>query len=496
MSNLTNRSKLFLKKKKAQYGDFIRDSVSYIDSDVFSQKPLYSQKQKEQSSFIDSLPVIGSIGQIIGGIAGIFEGNRQERIQNIHESASAEDLRQRREKARANNFYITPYTTGRTDNLTARKGLNVPFYQNGGQMDLFMDFYNQQEQSSKMLQKHLSDIYKDKNERLEQEANNTKKDAFGNIFEGATGLLGFLQKGGIIPESTFVKPVATNKLDHLIIPDRVRREDARVEFFGRENPAKIDPLQQAYIKNTIMPDIEAYKDYKKEMYGADSQKLTTLRDRNWQQRRRRDNWVREKQEGGEIEAPDTESLYSSDFQSPVEDQGFSENEIQNFLTSTSPGEEMQKNSNLLSWLFEENPLDTYTTNDIYHSTYQSVNVPKGDIATTHSNPGNIKYGKFAQKYGAQPGRAATDGGIFAVFPSVKAGLQAQKDLLTSGSYANLTVGDAMKRWSNSGYGADLYPQIANKRMKDLTSQELNELILRQTKRESPTIYKKIYGNTK
>lgn len=369
MSNLTNRSKLFLKKKKAQYGDFIRDSISYIDPDVFSQKPLYSQKQKEQPSFIDSLPVIGSIGQIIGGIAGIFEGNRQERIQNIHESASAADLQQRREKARANNFYITPYTTGRTDNLTAKKGLNVPFYQNGGQMDLFMDFYNQQEQSSKMLQKHLSDIYKDKNEKLEQEANNTKKDAFGSIFEGATGLLGFLQKGGIIPESTFVKPVATNKLDHLIIPDRVKREDARVEFFGRENPAKIDPLQQAYIKDTIMPNVEAYKDYKKEMYGADSQKLTTLRDRDWQQRRQRDNWVRERQEGGEIEAPDTESLYSSDFQSPVEDQGFSENEIQNFLTSTSPGEEMQKNSNLLSWLFEEEPLDTHTTNDIYHFTY-------------------------------------------------------------------------------------------------------------------------------
>lgn len=116
MSNLTNRSKLFLKKKKAQYGDFIRDSVSYIDQDVFQQKPMYSQ-QKEESSLVDSLPLISSVGQIVGGIAGIFEGNKKRRIQQIFDNASQEDLKQRREQSRANNFYLTPYTTGITNKL-------------------------------------------------------------------------------------------------------------------------------------------------------------------------------------------------------------------------------------------------------------------------------------------------------------------------------------------------------------------------------------------
>lgn len=117
MSNLTNRSKLFLKKKKAQYGDFIRDSVSYIDQDVFQQKPLYSQQPKEETSFLDQLPLVSSIGQIVGGIAGIFEGNKQRRKQQIFDNASQEDLKQRREQARANNFYLTPYTTGITNKL-------------------------------------------------------------------------------------------------------------------------------------------------------------------------------------------------------------------------------------------------------------------------------------------------------------------------------------------------------------------------------------------
>lgn len=482
MSNLTNRSKLFLKKKKAQYGDFIRDSVSYIDQDVFQQKPMYSQ-QKEESSLIDSLPLISSVGQIVGGIAGIFEGNKKRRIQQIFDNASQEDLKQRREQSRANNFYLTPYATTRTDNLTAKRGMKVPIYQNGGQMDLFMDFYNQQEQASKDLLNQLKNTYKDKNERLLNDAGQTKNNAFNNILGGAMGVATSLfQGGGLLPESSQVQ-ILPREFSTSTISGNLKSQEFKFSPDSNVNRGvPVIPNAQAAAVTVAAQTPDYLTDFR--FLGKGSNKIKSK------------PRYRMKQEGGEI---DTESLYSEDFQSPNQDQGFSEQEIQNFLSSTVPGEEMQKNSNLLSWLFEEEPLDTYTTNDIYHSTYgqdTSVNIPKGDIATTHSNPGNIKYGKFAQKYGAQPGRAATDGGIFAVFPSVEAGLQAQKDLLTSGSYANLTVGDAMKRWSNSGYGADLYPQIANKKMKDLTSQELNELILRQTKRESPTIYKKIYGNTK
>jgi hypothetical protein len=125
---------------------------------------------------------------------------------------------------------------------------------------------------------------------------------------------------------------------------------------------------------------------------------------------------------------------------------------------------------------------------------QMSTAPKGgSIAVTHNNPGNIKFGQFAQEFGATPGRQATDGGIFAVFPDVETGLAAQRRLLLSRNYKNLTVNQAMKRWSNSGYGGELYPSVSNKKMSELTEAELIELQRRQIKREDGNMYRAIYG---
>lgn len=133
------------------------------------------------------------------------------------------------------------------------------------------------------------------------------------------------------------------------------------------------------------------------------------------------------------------------------------------------------------------PLETYAP-------MINPQAPKGgSIAVSHNNPGNIKFGKFAQSLGAQPGRPATDGGIFAVFPNLETGLAAQRRLLTSANYRNLTVNAAMKRWSNSGYGGEIYPAIANKKVSDLTESELKELQRRQIKREDGNMYRAIYG---
>ncbi len=352
MSNLTNRSKLFLKKKKAQYGDFIRDSVSYIDQDVFQQKPMYSQ-QKEESSLVDSLPLISSVGQIVGGIAGIFEGNKKRRIQQIFDNASQEDLKQRREQSRANNFYLTPYTVGRTDDLTAKKGMKVPVYQNGGQMDLFMDFYNQQEQASKDLLNQLKNTYKDKNERLLNDAGQTKNNAFNNILGGAMGVATSLfQGGGLLPESSQVQILPREFSIPSISGSLKSQEFKSLPDSNVNRGVPVIPNAQAAAVTVAAQTPDYLTNF--QFIGKGSNKVKSK------------PRYRMKQEGGEI---NTESLYSEDFQSPNEDQGFSEQEIQNFLSSTVPGEEMQKNSNLLSWLFEEEPLDTYTTNDIYHSTY-------------------------------------------------------------------------------------------------------------------------------
>ena len=105
-------------------------------------------------------------------------------------------------------------------------------------------------------------------------------------------------------------------------------------------------------------------------------------------------------------------------------------------------------------------------------------------AERNNNPFNIKFGNFAQQYGAiKENKAALDGGSFARFPNVEAGMTAAKGLLLGKNYRNLTVDAAMRRWSNNGYGGDVLPQVANKKVADLSTEELDTLQRNQIIRE-------------
>lgn len=74
----------------------------------------------------------------------------------------------------------------------------------------------------------------------------------------------------------------------------------------------------------------------------------------------------------------------------------------------------------------------------------------GSRSWRNNNPGNIKYGTFAAQYGA-----SQDANGFAVFPTLEAGQQAMTALLSSNGYKNLTLDQALKRWSDGAYGADI-----------------------------------------
>lgn len=121
---------------------------------------------------------------------------------------------------------------------------------------------------------------------------------------------------------------------------------------------------------------------------------------------------------------------------------------------------------------------------------------KDSIAVRNNNPRNIKFGSFAEKFGAIKGDKATDGGVFAKFPTVEAGLEAGKELFKSKGYRDLDVDSALKRWSNSGYGVNIYPELQGKKVKDLTDNELGELTKRQIKMEDKNMYNKLYGTKK
>jgi hypothetical protein len=108
----------------------------------------------------------------------------------------------------------------------------------------------------------------------------------------------------------------------------------------------------------------------------------------------------------------------------------------------------------------------------------------GSVSWRHNNPGNIKFGDFAKKYGAIQGQAATDGGYFAVFPDLETGQRAMADLLKSNSYKNLTLEQAMRRWSGNGYGADVIGWGKNTLMSMFTSPDaMKELTTAMIKRE-------------
>lgn len=124
--------------------------------------------------------------------------------------------------------------------------------------------------------------------------------------------------------------------------------------------------------------------------------------------------------------------------------------------------------------------------------YKSVGVTStdgktgGSVSWRHNNPGNIKFGNFAKKYGATKGQAGTDGGSFAIFPDVETGKEAIADLLRSRNYIGLSVDSAMKRWSNKGYGLDVWgdSEMAQSTiMKNLSDNQISDLIEHMIQRE-------------
>lgn len=137
-----------------------------------------------------------------------------------------------------------------------------------------------------------------------------------------------------------------------------------------------------------------------------------------------------------------------------------------------------------------------------HSGLQKFLGRTGDIATSTNNPGNMKFASWQEQFGAQPsGIPGKDGGEFAAFPDVDKGLAAYKMQLfgdTDGVFksryykADTPVEEAMKKWSNGGYGSDIYPEIRGKKLGDLTPAERDELVKRQIHRESPSMFQQLH----
>lgn len=99
-------------------------------------------------------------------------------------------------------------------------------------------------------------------------------------------------------------------------------------------------------------------------------------------------------------------------------------------------------------------------------------------ADRNMNPGNIKYGDFAKKYGAKKDK---DG--FAIFKDRATGERAMKDLLTSKSYSDMSARDAIRKWTGGNpYRYDLGP-LTDKKISEMNPDELSIVMGTMTKGE-------------
>ena len=98
-----------------------------------------------------------------------------------------------------------------------------------------------------------------------------------------------------------------------------------------------------------------------------------------------------------------------------------------------------------------------------------------------NNPFNIKVGSDTQQYiddgQASVGRAAPDGGNFLTFKDRSTAVTAAQSLLfSSGVYKGLTVDQALKKWSNNGYGGNIVPSLSNSSIDSLTPAQQEQVL--------------------
>lgn len=129
------------------------------------------------------------------------------------------------------------------------------------------------------------------------------------------------------------------------------------------------------------------------------------------------------------------------------------------------------------------------------SDLQGIKVISTPTISTASmnNPFNMKVGPATQQYisngDASVGRAATDGGNFLTFKDRNSAINAAKSLLfSSGTYKGLSVDQALKKWSNNGYGGNVVPALSSKSLDTLSPDEQTQVLnAMETKGENDAV---------
>jgi hypothetical protein len=111
----------------------------------------------------------------------------------------------------------------------------------------------------------------------------------------------------------------------------------------------------------------------------------------------------------------------------------------------------------------------------------------GNRPQRNNNPLNIKASDFTSKFPGVKGydpKPSSDGGYFLTFASPQDGFNAAVKLFKEGkSYRGKTVDQALRIWSNNGYGGNIAPQYANMPVQSLPDNVLQQIIQKMASAE-------------
>lgn len=290
-----------------------------------------------QPSFLDSaIPFISPAINLGIGVANIFSSIKEKSRQKNYERAFRKDLERRQQESHFGDFYATPYSVG---SGSTRSG--APGYQVGGQVDnslnqmdnqmqLFMDYYNNQEQGRQVLDQQYQDYYQQKNDQMKQSWRSKQSAGFNSLLNGAMGAIPLLQKGGTTVDT--IKAELRNKFRDI-------------------------DMEKAKALVKMSPDSTHLKDYMKMVRGADPEDLKI----GFHPRKDR---FREHQDGGEINPQGsilnpvidpTQDLYSPEYKVPSE----VEDEVSQVQIEAS------QDDAIMSWLFEDQEEEPDEVNQTY-----------------------------------------------------------------------------------------------------------------------------------
>lgn len=140
--------------------------------------------------------------------------------------------------------------------------------------------------------------------------------------------------------------------------------------------------------------------------------------------------------------------------------------------------------------WKQNPDGTFSP--VFSTVGSGTKVATGNPSGTNrpqrnNNPLNIKSSSFTSKFPGVKGidgKPASDGGHFLVFATPQDGFNAAVKLLKEGkSYKGKTVDQAMRIWSNNGYGGNIAPQYANMPIQSLPNNVLQQIIQNMARAE-------------